>query len=79
MLPRHHVTSGWFAKQKKTHTRWSAVNQPPLTLLLANDNMVLHHSCLAPGPWSGSTGEMISSRAEVCGVNPLSRVKLVGK
>ena len=44
--------------------------------------MVLHHSCSAPGPWSGSTGEMISSRAEVCVYlrgKPLSRVKLVGK
>ena len=27
--------------------------------------MVLHHSCSAPTPWSGSTGEMISS-GEVC-------------
>ena len=25
--------------------------------------MVLHDSCSAPGPWSGSTGEMISSRS----------------
>ena len=31
-----------------------------------NDSMVLHHSCSANGPWAGSTGETISSRAEVC-------------
>ena len=44
--------------------------------------MVLHHSCSALGPWLGSTGEMISSRAEVCVYRrgePLSCVKLVGK
>ena len=28
--------------------------------------MVVDHSCSAPGPWSGSTGEMISCGAEVC-------------
>ena len=28
--------------------------------------MVLHHFGLAPGMWLGSTGEMISCRAEVC-------------
>ena len=67
---------------EKNHTRWSAASQPPLTWLLAkpiavsysqsNDSMVLYHSCSAPRPWSGSTGEMISSRAEVCRVHVLS-------
>ena len=47
-----------------------------------NESMVLHHSCSAPKPWSGSTGEVISSRAEVCVYlhgEPLSRIKLAGK
>ena len=68
MLPRPHVTSSWLAKQKKIHMCWSAASQPPLT-------------CWAPGQWSGSTGEMISSRAEVCVYlqgKPLSRVRQVG-
>ena len=83
MLPQPHVMSGRLAKQKKT----SAVSQHPLVQPVAinysqpNYSMVLHHSCSAPRP-SGSTGEMISSRAEVSVYlwgEPLSHVKLVGK
>ena len=43
---------------------------------------MLHHSCSAPELWSGSTREMISSKAEVYDYlqgEPLSCVLLVGK
>ena len=69
---------------RKNHTRVEVlqVNILYLSYSQSNDSMVLHHSCSAPGPWMGSTGEMISSRAEVYvylrGEPPL-HVKQVGK
>ena len=54
----------------------------PLVRVLINGSLSTVTSYSAPERWSGSTREMISSRAEVYVYlwgEPLSRVKLVGK
>ena len=45
-------------KKRPNTPALSAASQLPL-YSLPDDSMLLHHSCSAPRPWSGSTGEMI--------------------